>query len=288
LLTVQILMNGLTLSAQYALLAVGFSMIYGISKIVNFAHGSFYMWGGFLAYALHKYAHFPYFVAILGSTALCFLIGILLNKIVIERVVGNELRTMIVTLGLSMILVNAAEVTFGAQSVTYSSPFKGTLEIGHITLPSDRIFVLITVAAVLSLLFWMLYHTKFGLALRTLASDKEMASIHGINTKIMISLAFGLGALLAGLSGGILTSVYVLSPNVGDNAMLMSFMVVILGGIGNMVGGVYAALGVGLLQSFVTTVIGGNWANICLFVCVIILLLWRPAGILGIVSAKRE
>jgi branched-chain amino acid transport system permease protein len=283
----QSLINALTLSAQYALLAAGFAMIYGISKIINFAHGAFFMWGGYLAFFLTSYAKVPYIIAIITSAVICFLVGMIINKTVIEFVAHDELSTMIVTLGLSMILVNAAEVIFGVQSVSYRSPFSGSLELGNIIIPTDRLFVIVAVSIVLVILFWALYRTKLGLALRTLATDKGVAAIHGINTKVMITVAFGIGAALAGLSGSILTSVFMLSPTVGESVMLMSFLVVILGGIGNIVGGVVAAFGVGILQSFITSYVGGNWSNVSLFMLVIIFLLWRPNGILG-AATKRE
>lgn len=277
----QTLIGGLTLGAQYALMALGFSLIFGILGVINFAHGGFYAAGGFVAYYVTTTMGLPYVLGVVAAVLVTAALGYVFELVVIEPRVDDHLATIVLTLGLSLILVAGLLALFGPRAVQFPSPLTGTLRLGGIFVPYARLLVIVVAAAAIVGLYLLLYRTRLGGALRALADDRNMAVVQGMRPKFLFPLAFALATGLAGLSGALVTPLFALSPSVGEQVLMISFLAVILGGLGSLPGAVLASLLVGVLESYVGVYVGGSWAPLILFSAVLVLLVVRPTGLLG-------
>jgi branched-chain amino acid transport system permease protein len=278
---IQTTIGGLTLGAQYALMALGFSLAFGILRVINFAHGAFYVVGGYLAYYVTSDLGLPYVlgvvVAVVGTAA----IGYLFELFIIERRIDDHLATIVLTLGASLIGGAAMLAIFGAQAVRFDSTLRGTLRIGDVYLPYARIMVIVVAALAIGAVYLLLYKTQMGNALRALTDDREMAVAQGMRPKVLFPVAFAIATGLAGLTGALVTPQFSLAPFVGEQVLTISFLAVILGGLGSLPGAVIASVLVGLIESFVGVYVGGSWAPLLLFSGILVVLVVRPSGLLG-------
>ena len=272
---------GIGLGAQYALLALGFTLIFGILGVVNFAHGGFYLLGGYAAYGFVTFLGLPYVVAALLATLLVAAIGYLFELFVVERVVEDHLATLILTLGLYLVLSTGILVTFGPESPRFAFPVSGVLRWGAFYVPWANLIVLATCLAAIGLVYALMYRTGFGRALRALADDRHIAATQGLRPRLLFPLAFALAAGLAGLTGALVTPILSLNPQVGDPVLATSFLIVILGGFGSVGGATAAAFLVGLVEAFSSVFLGGSMGALVLFVLVLLVLVVRPAGLFG-------
>jgi len=272
---------GVTLGAQYALLALGFTLIFGILGVVNFAHGGFYMLGGYMAYAAVNAAALPYplavLIAVLGTGA----VGYLFEILMVERCVDDHLATMMLTLGLYLVISNSVLIVFGPQSPQFSFPLAGTFRTGGVYITVANLVVLVICFTAMAALYMLIYRTDLGRALRAIADDRAVATATGMRPRLLFPLAFAIATALAGLTGAVVTPVLSLSPNVGDPVLVSSFIVVILGGLGSISGATVAAFIVGIIESYSSIYLGGSAGALVLFVIVLILLVFRPIGLFG-------
>lgn len=278
---IQTTIGGLTLGAQYALMALGFSLAFGILRVINFAHGAFYVVGGYLAYYVTSDLGLPYVlgvvVAVLGTAA----IGYLFELFIIERRIDDHLATIVMTLGASLVGGAAMLAIFGAQAVQFNSTLRSTLRIGDVYLPYARIMIIGVAALAIAVVYLLLYKTQMGTALRALTDDREMAVAMGMRPKVLFPVAFAIATGLAGLTGALVTPQFSLAPFVGEQVLTISFLAVILGGLGSLPGAVIASVLVGLIESFVGVYVGGSWAPLLLFSGILVVLVVRPSGLLG-------
>lgn len=285
-LLAQAVVNGLVLGMLYMLMAVGFTMAFGIMRVVNFAHGEFYMIGAFTAFYLVTSLNLPFLLALAVATAGTAALGALLERLVFQRFYGDELNGMIVALGLSVVLQNLALIVWGPTARTLSSPFGGVLSVGPLTFPWERLFAL-SAALVIVLAFWLLMaRTQIGRAMRALAQDKEVALMQGVRANRVYPLAFALAVGLAAVAGVLMAPIFSVSPFAGHTPMLKAFVVVILGGLGSIPGAVLGGLLLGSIESLSGTLLGATTADILQLALVIGLLLFRPWGLLG--QRERE
>ena len=277
----QALINGLALGAQYALMALGFSLIYGVLGVINFAHGAFYALGGYLAYLMVSSVGMPYSLGVVVATVLCAGLGYLCEMAIIEPRIRDHQATLILTLGLGAIITGCLVLGFGPQVLRFPTPFDGTIHLGGLFIPVNRLFVIgVSVVALLGV-YALLYRTKLGLAFRALTQDREVALAQGIRPRILLPLAFAIATGLAGLTGAVVTPVFSLAPFVGEQVLLISFIAVIVGGLGSLIGAVIASVGVGMAESLLGVYVGGTVAPLMLFLVVLAVLVARPSGILG-------
>ena len=272
---------GIGLGAQYALLALGFTLIFGILGVVNFAHGGFYLLGGYAAYGFAAKLGVPYVVAVVLATLLVAAIGYLFELFLIERVVEDHLATLILTLGFYLVMSTGVLVTFGPESPRFTFPVDGVLRWGAFYVPWANLIVLATCLVAIGLVYALMYRTGFGRALRALADDRHIAATQGLRPRLLFPLAFALAAGLAGLTGALVTPILSLNPQVGDPALATSFLIVILGGFGSVAGATVAAFVVGLVEAFSSVFLGGSMGALVLFVLVLLVLVMRPAGLFG-------
>ncbi len=272
---------GVSLGTEYALLALGFTLIFGILGVVNFAHGGFYAMGGYAAYATVSMLGLPYPIGVLVAIVAAGVLGYVYELLVIERLVDDHLGTMMLTLGLYLVLSTGILVAFGPESPKFTFPITGTIRGKGFYIPIENLVVLCVCLAAITALYLVMYRTDFGRALRALADDRPVAAAQGIRARLLFPLAFGLATGLAGLTGALVTPILSLAPHVGDPVLSTSFIIVILGGLGSIGGATAAAFLVGIVEAYSSVYLGGSKGALALFVLVLVILVVRPTGLAG-------
>lgn len=277
----QALTNGLIIGLLYLLMAIGFTLVFGVMRVVNFAHGEFYMLGAFLAYVCVTRLQLPFLAAVLATFAVTLVAGWIIEVLVLKGFRGNELNGMISTIGLAMVLQNGALLVFGPDPQSMPPVAEGVVSLGPIMLPMSRLYVVAFSIAVLVLLYLFLMHSKGGRALRAVVQDTEIASAQGIRSHLMYPLGFGIGVALAAVAGALMAPVFSVSPSIGSTPLLKAFIVVILGGLGSIPGAALASLLLGVVESGANTFMSSAMSDMLLFGFVILMLIFRPSGLLG-------
>jgi len=285
----QTFVNGVMSALILILVASGLCLIFGIMHIVNFAHGEFYMLGGFGVWVLFAENLVPmggagtaqYILALILSMILVGILGVIVERFLYRPFVDNLATMMIVSFGVIMVLQASALVIFGVQDKSFSSPFSGMMSIGKISISEERLAVVICGVIFIIALYLFIKHTKLGKAMRAVAQDMEAASVLGININRMYSLAMGIACALAAAGGALVGPIYYVNPYMGVDPVLKSFVAVILGGMGSLPGAVIGGFIIGMTESFVATYLGGHLATIMLFLILIGVLIFKPAGIFG-------
>ena len=280
-MTEQIIVNGVLSSLVYVTMALGFTLIFGIMRIVNFAHGEFYMLGAVVVFLLFGAYGLPFFVAVAAGGLVSATLGVVVERLLVRPLVGDELAGMIMTLGVGIILQALVLIALGPAEQTLRRPFTGTWNFAGAVVPWDRTVVAVCALAILAAFYLFLEHSRLGLAMRAVAQDPETASLMGIEPGLIYASAFAVAALLAGLAGGLMAPVYTVGAYMGHLPMLKSFVVVILGGLGSIPGAVLGGFLIGLTESALTTHWGSVPALIASFGIVLFVILLRPAGLMG-------
>jgi branched-chain amino acid transport system permease protein len=281
ILLAQAALNGLVIGAMYMLMAVGFTLVFGIMRVVNFAHGEFYMLGAFAGFFTYVQWEMPFVVCLLIAAVTVGILGMLIERTLIQPFRSDEMSGMIATLAISVIIQNGAVLLWGPSPRAMPDIVTGTLAIGPFSFPWSRL-VVIAVAALIFVVFWLfMQRTRLGRAMRAVAQDTETALLQGIRVNTIYPLAFGLSVALAALAGALMGPVFSVSPFVGLTPMLKAFVVVILGGLGSVPGAVVGGLMLGMIESFTATIFGSLVSDILQLLLVILILLVRPAGLLG-------
>ena len=277
----QALTNGLIIGLLYLLMAIGFTLVFGVMRVVNFAHGEFYMLGAFLAYVCVTRLQLPFLAAVLATFAVTLVAGWIIEVLVLKGFRGNELNGMISTIGLAMVLQNGALLVFGPDPQSMPPVAQGVVSLGPIVLPMSRLYVVAFSIAVLVLLYLFLMRSKGGRALRAVVQDTEIASAQGIRSHLMYPLGFGIGVALAAVAGALMAPVFSVSPSIGSTPLLKAFIVVILGGLGSIPGAALASLLLGVVERAANTFMSSSMSAMLLFGFVILMLIFRPSGLLG-------
>ncbi|WP_219837159.1 branched-chain amino acid ABC transporter permease [Paenibacillus sp. R14(2021)] len=280
----QQLANGLTIGVIYALIALGYTMVYGILKIVNFAHGDIYMIGSFFGLFLVKTVHMSLLLAFITAAAATAVIGI-----IIERVAYRPLRTanrivpLISALGVSTFLSSFAQKVWGTQMNPFPTAFGSrTFTFGSITFSDIQILILVSSVVLMVALQLFVTKTKAGTAMRATSMSITNASLMGINTNHMISLAFAIGSALAAIAG-IMVGIYynAVYPTMGYLAGISSFTAAVLGGIGSIPGAMLGGILLGLIESLGGAYISTQYQSVISFSILILVLMIKPTGIFG-------
>ena len=284
------LFNSVSLGSILLLIALGLAITFGLMRVINMAHGEFIMAGAYAAYVMQNLfmEHLPksmfglYFVVALpfafGVTAL---MGWALESTVIRRLYGRPLDTLLATWGVSLMLQQAARSLFGPMGVDVQSPtwLNGQVKAGSLVMPYERLFILGLAAFCLVAMFVFLAKTRNGRRIQAVMQNREMASCLGISTRKVDAMTFAIGSGLAGIAGCALTLLSSIDSNLGTKYIVDSFMVVVLGGVGSLLGGVLGALGMGSLNTFWEYETTASLGRVLTFVCIIAFLQWKPQGI---------
>ena len=284
-LLMQQLVNGLAVGSIYALIALGYTMVYGTIKLINFAHGDVYMMGAFIGYFAVMVLKMNVFVALLVAMVACAVLGV-----VIERVAYKPLRNstrvaaLITAIGVSYLLENAMSYFFGAESRPFPSDF-GTETItlfGDVSVNGKQILIFGVTVVLMALLQFIVRYTKMGKAMRAVSVDSDAAQLMGINVNRTISFTFALGSALAGAAGVLIALYYnSLEPLMGVTPGLKSFVAAVLGGIGIIPGAALGGFVIGLLETFATAFGMSDFRDAIVYGILLLILIVRPAGILG-------
>ena len=279
----QSLMSGILIGGVYALIGIGLTIIFGVMRVINFAHGDLLMVGMYLTYFLFTVFHVDPFVSILITIPLMFLYGAFLQKIFINRILGALPQNQILlTIGLGLIMSNAVMLAFTSDykilSTTYSS---SSVNLMGISISTPLVISFSITAAITLALYWFLLKTDTGQAIRATAQDREAARLMGINVKRMSIFAFGLGAALAGTAGALISPTYYIYPQVGSAFTLKAFVITVLGGMGSVVGATLGGVLIGVAESMGGVYIGSGWKEVVVFVLFLLVLLFKPSGLFG-------
>jgi branched-chain amino acid transport system permease protein len=280
-MTEQMIVNGLLAGLIYVIMALGFTLIFGIMRIVNFAHGEFYMLGAVLVLTLFGWLGWNFFLAVVAGGILCGLFGVVLERVLFRPLVGEELPGMIMSLGVGILLQSVALLVFGPAEQTVPRPFSGTWVLFSAVVPWDRTIVAVCALLILVAFYLFMKYSRVGLAMQAVAQDPVTSSLMGVESGLIYSAAFGIACLLAGLAGALMAPIYTIGPYMGELPMLKAFVVVILGGLGSVPGAMLGGLLLGLSESILSTLLDSTAALIASFVVVLLVVLVRPAGLMG-------
>jgi urea transport system permease protein len=285
--------TGISLGSILLLAALGLAITYGLMGVINMAHGELIMIGAYATWLVQSFFRealpgwFDWYllaalpVAFLASAA----VGALMERSVIRYLYGRPLETLLATWGISLLLMQAVRSIFGAQNVGVENPawMSGSVVLmGNLTLPWNRIFIIVFAALVLGGVALLIARTRLGLFVRGVTQNRPIAACMGVNTARIDTYAFALGSGVAGLAGCALSQIGNVGPDLGQNYIVDSFMVVVLGGVGQLAGTVYAALGLGLLNKLIEGQAGAVLAKIAVLVFIIVFIQKRPQGIFAL------
>lgn len=283
-LILQSIVNGLIQGGFFALFAVGLVLIFGVMAVVNFAHGELVMIGAYTIWLLHAQNGLGFIPAIFAAIILVTFIGLLMERFLFRPTRDDPLAGLICSIGVLFILQVVATLVGGeGPSKQVPPPFHGTLILfDYLRIPYQRIFSLAVSIAALGTLWYFLTRTKLGWALRAVALDREAAALQGININRISMIAIGVGAALAGLAGALMAPLTNINPHMGHNVIITAFIVTIVGGVGSLSGAVFAAVLYALFHTFVTVYVGGTVATICGLILMVVVLIVKPTGIMGV------
>jgi branched-chain amino acid transport system permease protein len=282
-LTLQIVLSGVLLGGLYACMAIGFSVIWGVNGLINLAHGSMILIGAYITWWLHTTTGIDPFLTLPVSASMLFVLGVALQRMLLERVIRSSLfMTLVLTFGLNMLVVNVLLQTFSADVRAVTMPYaSAALEIGGIRLTWTRILVFVIALALTGLLHLFMSRTRTGQAIHAVAQNPRAAATLGIDVRHVRSVAFGIGAALAGAAGTLMAALYSFSPISGDSLTMKSFVIVLLGGLGSMSGAIAAAVVLGVCENLVSGLGAPGLRDAVSFVILLLILLLRPSGLFG-------
>ena len=279
----QQLANGIVVGSNYALMALGLTLIYGILGIPNFSHGQLYMAGAILSYVLVKNLSCGFFLSVLVAMAGTGLLGIAVNRIAFRPLQeASHNVVLIATFAVGIILENVALLLWGSSSYTTPTRYaQNILEIGSISLSQARVVVFVSAVILILVMERVIRRTTVGKAMRAVEQNRIGAAVVGINISRVYSATFAIGSALAAAAGALAGSIFTVETTMGNIPVVKAFIIVIIGGIGSVLGSIIAALLIGLIESLTAAYISSSFRDVFAFLVLIIVLLIRPTGLFG-------
>jgi branched-chain amino acid transport system permease protein len=279
---IQLMLNCLVLSANYILLALGLTLIFGILRTLNFAHGAFYICGAYVVYALAKMAGVNYFLATVAAMVVVGGLGVLIEAMVLYPLANKvKISSLGAILGVSMVLEGVLAFIFEGEDVTIGSFFTGTISLGGATLSIERIMVVVLCGVIMLGLYQWIQKTRQGIAIRALAENTKVANLQGINTRLIRYLVMAIASCVAAFAGAIVTPLFYINPFMGGHIVFKALLIVAVGGMGSIEGSILAGLLIGFVECIGVTYLGPI-AEVISFIMVIAIFLFRPRGLLGV------
>lgn len=280
------LINGISLGSVYAIIALGYTMVYGIAKMLNFAHGDVIMVGAYISYVSTASLNVPPLLSVVIAMAVCTVLGILIEGLAYRPLrKASSLAVLISAIGVSYLLQNAALLIWGSTPISFASvvPFDSvSLFGGKLVITAESIVTVAVSIVIMVLLNLFTKKGKMGKAMRAVSEDKDAAQLMGINTNATISMTFAIGSALAAVAGVLLCSAYpMLTPTTGSMPGIKAFTAAVFGGIGSIPGAMLGGIMLGVIEIFATSYISSELSNAILFAILIIVLLVKPTGLLG-------
>jgi branched-chain amino acid transport system permease protein len=279
----QSLISGILVGGVYALIGIGLTLIFGVMRIINFAHGELLMVGMYVTYFVFLLLGIDPFLSIVIVIPAMFLFGALLQKVIINRVLNALPQNQILlTIGLGLVMSNTVMLLFTSDykiiSTSYSS---GSVKLGGISISQPLFISFVITAAITAALYWFLIKTDTGQAIRATAQDRDAAQLMGVNVRRMSVIATGLGAALAGTAGALVSPTYYIFPQVGSAFTLKAFVIVVLGGMGSVIGATLGGVIIGVSESLSAVYISSGLKELFVYILFLLVLLFKPAGLLG-------
>jgi branched-chain amino acid transport system permease protein len=277
------LLNAIQYGMVLFLVASGLTLVFGILGVINLAHGAFYMLGAYLAYWIAAYTG-SFWIAMVAGVAIAFVVGLLLESVFIRRLYGRDhLAQVLLSFGLILVIDEFREIAFGKDVHSVAPPawLAGSFQLtDNLSYPVYRLAICVFCLAVAALIFLVITRTKIGMIVRAGAENREMTRVLGIKFDVVNRYVFAVGIALAALGGIVIAPISTVFPGMGDGMLILSFVVVVLGGIGSVAGAAVGALLIGLTDTF-GKVFFPSVSSILIYVLMAAVLLWRPNGILG-------
>ncbi len=285
----QVLINGLFLGGVYVLISLGLTLIFGVIRVINFAHGEILMISMYLSYFCFSTLALNPYVSLVIVLPVMFIAGVLIDQVII-RPLRNAPSYMQIfaTVGLSVVLINLALALFSGDYRSINMAFsREILHIGPISLSYARMIVFVAAIGVAWLLYLFLNRTDLGKQIRAIAQDRDAVRLMGIDPNKLYLITFGLGCALVGLAGGLILPLYYVFPSVGAYFVLTAFVVVVLGGLGNMMGALIGGLIIGMIDSLSGYYIDPALKEMIYFIVFLLVLIFRPSGLMGVAGAEE-
>ncbi len=281
---IQTLISGLSLGSIYALIALGYTMVYGIAKMLNFAHGDIIMIGAYAGIVAVAQLGLPPVLAVVLSVLVCVLLGVLIEHLAYKPLrQAPSLSVLITAIGVSYLLQNLALLIFGSQQKAYPTVLTlPALQLGPVSIEGVTILTLVTTAVIMLALTFFVNKTKLGKAMRAVSEDKAAASLMGISVNRTITLTFAIGSALAAFASIFYGMTYVyIKPTTGAMPGIKAFTAAVFGGIGSIPGAMLGGILLGLIEQFSKTYISTLWADAIVFAVLVLVLVVKPTGLLG-------
>ncbi|MFC1487039.1 branched-chain amino acid ABC transporter permease [Thermoproteota archaeon] len=277
------LMWGVAIGCIYILLATGLNLIFGVMKLVNFAHGELLMIGAYVSFSVTTTLGINPFIAVFISMGVVALIGIVVERLGFRKVLGsNKLNEIFVSLGLILIFDNIAVLVWGEKSKGIDSPFQNmSLSLGDAHIRFDWLIALVFVAVILVGLMFLIRKTKIGMAMRATSQKSQASMLMGINIEHIYIFTFALGAALAGAAGALYGIIFPFNPYIGALPTIKAFAIIILGGLGSIPGAIIGGLLYGIAEQSAVIFLGSIWRDAVAFALLIIVLIFKPKGLFG-------
>ncbi|MFN8099789.1 MAG: branched-chain amino acid ABC transporter permease [Dermatophilaceae bacterium] len=288
----QAIVYGLLQGGVLALVAVGFSLVWGVMNVVNLAHGALVILGAYVGWLLNDHFGLDPFLGMFAAAVVLFSFGYLVQRFLINLVVNGPIFiTLLLTFGLELLLVQGMNLAFTANYEAIKTSYAGnSLSLGPIQIPLGRLFACLLAIAITVALVAVMNHTRMGLAIMATGMDRGAARLMGIRARHVYALTFGIASALAGIAGVMIGTIDTFNPAAAGRFTLLSFVIAVLGGLGNMYGALAGGLLIGLVQALGGYYLPGTWVNALAFLVLILVLMFRPAGLVGraFYSARLE
>jgi len=277
------LMWGVAIGSIYVLLAAGLNLIFGVMKLVNFAHGELLMLGAYVSFSVSTAFGLNAYLAVFVAMGVVALIGVAVERLAFRKVLGSDkLNEIFVSLGLILIFDNIAVLVWGEKSKRIISPFENmSLNLGEVSIGYDWLIAVAFVVAILIGLLFLIKKTKIGMAMRATSQKSQASMLMGINIEHIYILTFALGAALAGAAGSLYGIIFPFNPYIGALPTIKAFAIIILGGLGSIPGAIIGGLLYGIAEQSAVIFLGGIWRDAVAFALLIAVLILRPKGLFG-------
>jgi urea transport system permease protein len=276
---VQQMVDGLSVAGILFIVAIGLGIVFGVMNVINMAHGELIMIGAYTTYVTCTLGKLPFVFGMIAAFAVSALVGLFMEKLIISRLYGRTLETLLATFGFSIVLQQSVRMIFGPQGKTVDSPLSGIMHLGPVSLPHFRVFIIIFAVCLLLATLFIIFKTKFGIQFRTVSQNRKMSECLGINTSKVDAYTFALGAGMAGVAGAVLAPLKAVSPTMGLDYLVDSFMVVVLGGLGSIAG---TALGSGVIaesNQILTSYMSETGAKTLVLLVIVFVIRYKPEGL---------
>jgi branched-chain amino acid transport system permease protein len=280
---VQSMVSGVLIGGVYALIAIGLTMIFGVLNIINFAHGTLMTVGMYTTYCVYNAYGIDPYLSLFITIPLLFGLGMLIQRVIIRPVMGSPMHNqLLLTMGLSLLLMNLLLVIFKAEPMTLRTGYSGSrMFIGTVMISFPRLAAFGAALGIVVLLFFIMRHTDLGKAIRAAADDSDGAALSGINVRRMYLITFGFGAALVGAAGSMVMPFFTVTPHAGETFNILSYVIVVLGGMGSISGALIGGLIVGLTESLGAVFLPGSSKLVGVFLLFILILLFKPEGLMA-------